>query len=195
MKKPTLDILDAISPEYSQYQNILPPTARYITYTSKFSLSNEKWEEHYNEISAINFNWQELRYRDVVNRTTKIDKVVPKTKGVYIFLVKPVQLIFNMPQYVYYVGIAGANGGTRTLRERLKDYFSESNLKKRDAVRILIYKHYESVYIAYSTIMPSSTLTLEEIERSLIGFFGTHILANKDDIPIALKPQAKAFNI
>lgn len=195
MKKPTLDILDAISPEYRQYQTILPPTARYNEYTSQFSLNKDIWEQHYKEISSVSFDWKELRYYDIVNRTQQINKLVPDSQGVYIFMVRPVDLIYNLPKFVYYVGIAGANGGMRTLRERLQDYFSESKLRKRDAVRILIYKHFENVYIGYSTIPTTTSLTLEQIEKSLIGYFGTHLLANKDDIPVELKPQGKAFNI
>ncbi len=80
MKKLTLDILDAISPEYAQYQGILPFTARYNEYTSQFSLNNQAWENHFNSIAAITFNWQEIKYGDVVkakfmlNEYEKADK-------------------------------------------------------------------------------------------------------------------------
>ena len=195
MKKLTLDILDSISPEYAQYQGILPFTARYNEYTSQFSLINQAWENHFNSIAAITFNWQEIKYGDVVNRTVKIDDVIPDTIGVYLFIVRPINLVNNLPKYVYYVGIAGANGSNRALKDRLKDYFAESQLKKRDSVRILIYKHYENVFINYSSITLPVGTTIEQIEKSLIGFFGTHLLANRDDIPVELQPQGKAFNI
>lgn len=195
MKKLTLDILDAISPEYSSYQSITPITARYNEYTSQFSLNNQGWEAYYRNISAITFNWQEIKYEDVVNKVIKINDVIPKEIGVYLFIVRPLNMVNGLPRFVYYVGIAGANGSKRALNERLKDYFNESHLKKRDTIRIMIHKHYKNVFINYSSIKVASGITLEEIEKSLIGFFGTHLLANRDDIPIDLKPQSKAYNV
>jgi len=59
----------------------------------------------------------------------------------------------------------------------------------------MINKHYANIHIAFSPINLPDGKTLEDIEKSLIGYFGTHILANKDDIPVALKTVAKAFNI
>ncbi len=195
MEKLTLDILDAINPVYAQYQGILPEIVRYNEYTSHFTLNNQAWNDHYKTIVSISFNWQEIRYSDVVNKAVRIDDVIPNTIGVYLFVVRPLNLVNDLPKYVYYVGIAGANGSKRSLNERLKDYFAVSQLKKRDSVRILIYKHYENVFINYSSISLPFGTTLEQIEKSLIGFFGTHLLANRDDIPVKLQPQSKAFNI
>lgn len=195
MGKPTLDILDAILPEYEKYQTIEPLLVRDNEYTSNFYLNNQKWEKHYKEVSKVHFDWKEIKYSDVVNKKVEINKEIPDKQGIYLFIVKPQQTIFDVPKYVFYVGIAGANTSSRTLQKRLRDYFAESHLKKRDAVRILIYKYFNNVYIAYSPILTRRPLKLEQIETSLIGFFGTHILANRDDIPVELKPQAKAFNI
>jgi|GEM_PF-1591387 len=195
MKKLTLDILDAISPEYAQYQGILPFTARYNEYTSQFSLNNQAWTNHFEDISAISFKWDEVKYSDIVNRNFRVEDVIPDSIGVYLFLVRPLGLVNSMPKFVYYVGIAGANESGRTLKERLKDYFAESKLKKRDAVRILIYKHFENVFINFSPIDLTEGKSIEQIEKSLIGYFGTHLLANRDDIPVELQPQGKAFNI
>lgn len=196
MKKLTLDILDSITSEYSQYQTIKPDEARFKNYTGSFFLDNQTWAYHYNELKNIAFSWNEFKYSDIANKKINIDEVVPQSVGIYLFIVKPHYLIFDMPKYVYYVGIAGAQNKGRTLNERLKDYFAESNLKKRDAVRILIHKHYDNIYIGYSPIssLPNNT-TLEEVEKSFIGYYGTHLLANRDDIPVALKSHTKAFNI
>lgn len=195
MKKPTLDILDAITPEYNEYQSITPFTARHNEYTSQFSLNNQAWNEHYRSISNITFDWKEIKYEDVVNKITLIDNIVPDSIGVYLFIVRPFNLVSDLPKFVYYVGIAGANNSGRTLKKRLKDYFADSHVKKRDAIRIMIYKHYKNLFISYSKIQLPSGVNIEAIEKSLIGFFGTHLLANKDDIPVDLQPQAKAFNI
>lgn len=195
MKKLTLDILDSITPEYNNYQGILPHTARYNEYTSQFSLNNQAWEHHFSGLKSITFNWKDLRYEDVVERKIKIKSVVPNEIGIYLFVVRPMELICGLPQFVYYVGIAGAHGKGRTLQERIPDYFSASQLKKRDAVRILIHKHYKNVFIYFSEISVPVGMTIEMIEKALIGFYGTHLLANRDDIPTELQPQGKAFNI
>lgn len=194
MKKPTLDILDAITPAYNQYQT-LPDLTRHKEYTSKFSLNNQAWNNYFATIAELDFDWHEIKYTDVVTRAVNIDDVVPASIGIYLFVVRPLNLVNLMPKFVYYVGIAGANGSGRSLNERLKDYFANSKIKKRDAVQILIFKHYENLFINYSSITLPNGTSLEEIEKSLIGFFGTHILANRDDIPVELQPQAKAFNI
>lgn len=199
MKKLTLDILDSITPEYNQYQSIRPLTARLNEYTSNFFLDNQSWNLHFAELSNVNFNWQQLKYSEVADKKIQISKIVPDSIGVYLFMVKPENLIFDSPKYIFYVGIAGANKGgitgNRTLKDRLQDYFANSHLKKRDSVRIMIYKHYANIHIAYSPIVLPQNKSLEDIEKSLIGYFGTHILANKDDVPVNLKAQAKAFNI
>lgn len=195
MKKLSLDILDAINPKYKEYQSISPLNVRYNEYTSQFSLNNQAWEEYITTINSVVFNWQEIKYEDVVNKVVSIEATVPNNIGIYLFIVRPVKMVNEMPKFVYYVGIAGADGGTRTLKERLKDYFAESNLKKRDKVQILIYKHYKNLFINYSELTIPTGITLEKIEQALIGFFGTHLLANTDDIPVLLKQQAKTFNI
>lgn len=195
MKRTTLDILDSINPKYTEYQNISPITARYNEFTSQFSLNKQAWEDYYTTIDKVTFNWLEIKYEDVVNKSISIDTTVPNNIGIYLFVVRPIKMINEMPKFVYYVGIAGAGGGTRTLRERLKDYFKESKLKKRDRIQIMVHKHYKNLFINYSELSLPTGMTLEDIEKALIGYFGTHLLANADDIPVPLKPQAKAFNI
>lgn len=196
MRKLTLDILDAIQPEYDKFQKIEPFNARLNEYTSQFAVNNQSWEEYHSELTSVTFDWKEIKYSDVVEKKIDIKKVLPNNVGVYCFIVRPINLINDLPRFVYYVGIAGANGSERPLSERINDYFAKSKLKKRDAVMMLIFKYYRNVYINYSELptLPSG-MTLETIETSLIGYFGTHILANIDDIPIKLRPQRKAFNI
>lgn len=195
MKKLTLDILDSINPEYTDYQSISPLLVRQNAYKSEFSVNNQAWDEYFNMIKGIVFSWHEIKYEDVVNKNIIIDATVPDSIGIYLFIVRPTELINQLPKFVYYVGIAGANNKGRTLKNRLKDYFNESNVKKRDAIRILIHKHYKNLFISYSEVTLSAGQTLEKIETALIGYFGTHLLANRDDIPVSLKPQSKAFNI
>lgn len=194
LKKPTLDILDSIEPKYSEYQAIKPEKTRLKEYTIGFLLDKKTWDTNYSDISNIQFTWNEIKYSDIVNAKTKINQI-PEKQGIYLFIVKPDNLIYDLPKYILYVGIAGASGSKRTLKERLRDYFSESQLKKRTAIETMIFKYYDNLYIAFSPVTPGNSVSLEAIEKSLIGFYGTHIIANKDDAPISLKPQQKAFNL
>lgn len=195
MKKPTLDILDSIEPEYQKYQNITPEKVRLKEYTINFLLDKRTWESNYAFLSSLTFSWNELKYSDVVEKKVKINDIIPEKKGIYLFIIKPISLIHDLPKYIFYVGIAGATGKEGNLQKRLKNYFMPSELKRRTAIETLIFKYYDNIYVAFSPLEDIIDTSLEDIEKSLIGFFGTHILANKDDAPIDLKQQQKAFNI
>lgn len=106
------------------------------------------------------------------------------------FIIKPNDPIYDCPKNVFYIGISGENNRNRPVRDRIKDYFQHSKLKKRDAVMRLLGKYFRNVYVAY-TYCVEPTIILKEIESSLIGFF--YPICNKDDFPVELKVEQKAF--
>lgn len=186
MKKITLDILDK---EFNDWSS-MNFDKRKRNYQESILLDVKNWEDYYSKLSAYNFVWSEFKY-DTIDNTSKLNTIIDKDyTGIYMFIIKPNNLIYDCPKNVLYIGISGENNKNRPLRERIKDYFQYSKLKKRDAVMRLLGKYYPNVYVAY-TYCDKSTTILKEIESNLIGFF--YPLCNKDDFPIELKPEKQAF--
>lgn len=193
MKNTTLDLLDAtLSKEHFSYIND-NPTKRKRNLTEEFWLDNPNWEKYYNQIIASGnlLNWNEFKYTDVsIDNKTLTDIISSDETGIYMFIVRPENLIFEMPKYVLYIGIAGENNSERSLKKRLEDYFNINKIKKRDAVLLLLQKYYKNVYISYC-LLNIGTKELKELESNLIGYF--YPIANKDDFPFELKPIKKSF--
>lgn len=190
MKTATLDILDReISEEHKEW--LVPDfEKRKRNYSESLICDILNWEKYYNQIKPHNLCWSEFKY-DSIKELSQIDSIIRENyTGFYMFIVKPNFAIYDMPKNVFYVGMSGENDSKRPLKERLKDYFRIKEVKKRNAVMRLLQKYYPNVYIAYSFYDGESNI-LKQIESSLIGFF--YPLCNKDDFPIELKPDKKAF--
>jgi hypothetical protein len=190
MKTATLDILDK---ELSQEFHAWQPSdfeKRKRNYTENITMDIPNWKQYYSEIEPYKLQWKEFKY-DRINDLDEIDQIINSTEtGFYMFIVKPNETIYDMPKNVFYVGMSGENNSNRPLKERLKDYFKLDKIKKRNTIIRLLYKYHPNVYIAYS-LYNGSTTVLKQIESSLIGFF--YPLCNKDDFPIELKEDKKAF--
>ncbi len=190
MRTATLDILDKeISKEHLDW--LVPDfDKRKRNYTESLLCDIINWEKYYNEIDKYNLTWTEFKY-DSIRDLSEIDEIIKENHtGFYMFIVKPQKAIYDMPKNVFYIGMSGENDSKRPLKDRLKDYFRINEVKKRNAVIRLLHKYYPNVYVAY-TLYNDNTKILKQIESSLIGFF--YPLCNKDDFPIELKPDKKAF--
>lgn len=186
MKKITLDILDK---EFNVWSNI-DFDKRKRNYQESILMDVKNWESYYSKLSSYNFIWSEFKY-DAIDHTNKLDTIIDKDySGIYMFIIKPNHPIYDCPKNVLYIGISGERNKNRPVRERIKDYFQYSKLKKRNAVMRLLGKYCHNVYVAF-TYCDMSTDILKEIESNLIGFF--YPLCNKDDFPIELKPEKLAF--
>jgi len=190
MRTATLDILDKeLSGEYRSWAD--PDfEKRKRNYTEGILHDIPNWERFYNELESYGLIWNEFKY-DSIRDLSQIDRIISEEDtGFYMFIVKPNRCIFDMPKNVFYVGMSGENNSGRPLKDRLKDYFRLDKVKKRNAVMRLLGKYYPNVYIAYS-LYNNTTPILKNIESSLIGFF--YPICNKDDFPIGLKEDRKAF--
>jgi hypothetical protein len=190
MKTATFDILDKnLSEEYQTWA--LPNfEKRKRLYEETFLCDIINWENYYKQIEPYNLMWKEFKY-DSIEDLAQIDQIIgDDCTGFYMLVVKPKNAVYEMPKNVFYVGMSGEKNSNRPLKERLKDYFNLNKIKKRNAVMRLLHKYYPNVYIAYS-LYNNSTDILKQIESSLIGFF--YPLCNKDDFPIELKEDKKAF--
>jgi len=171
MKKATLDILDAdLSERFTHYTgHSAIDRARF--YKREFLYDPTRWPALYPLISAHTFDWQEFRFGDVVASNDLDVRIPSKNPGVYIFYVRPNDLLCKFPQFALYVGISNVGGSKRPLRERLKDYFNLGQIKKRKNVHQLLQLYYDYVWVAFSLLSISSTkmMKLEEYIHDYLG--------------------------
>ncbi len=186
----TLDVLDS----YLHKEHIVWSTPeikhRIRNYTEAMLLDSTSWDKYYNEILPYGLVWSEFRYNEIDSLNKIDEKLLESTTGFYMFILKPNNPIYDMPKNVLYVGMSGENNSCRPLKERLKDYFDLTKIKKRGAVIRMLEKYYPNIYIAF-TYCDEETTVLKKIETSLIGFFCP--IVNKDDFPVELKSEKKAF--
>ena len=129
MKFATLDVLDKnLSRDYQNNINAIPQH-RFAFYKEELMLDPNYWNSYYEQLNKYNFNWTEFKYQDVVLGKININNIINQDHtGVYLFIVKGDQLIYDLPKFVLYVGIAGENDSARPLRKRLSSILNK--LKK-----------------------------------------------------------------
>jgi hypothetical protein len=199
MNQATLDLLDAsLRNDHLRYES-----SRYDDRVLFFTRHNIRidpvWSERkYEELKKFNryLEWRTIKYFDIVDPTRTevgLDKIIDNnSKGVYIFYVMPKDTIQDMPKHVMYVGISGVRGSERSLRDRLKDYFYISKIKKRTNIHKFLQLYYKNVYIDYS-FFNGEYNDLEKIEELLHEFFQP-IYSIRDYEP-ETKEAKKAWNI
>ena len=187
----TLDVLDKnLSIEHNSFIKA-NPELRFSFYKEKLLLDPNYWDEYYDKLNQYEFEWTELKYQDIVSGKININNVIDQDyTGVYLFIVKGNRLIYDLPKFVLYVGIAGENDSARSLRNRLSDYFHIEQIKKRGKIHGLLKKYYNNIYIAFS-YMKKSPQELRDIEKLLHGFF--YPIYCDRDFPAELKQLKKAF--
>jgi hypothetical protein len=65
-----------------------------------------------------------------------------------------------------YIGITGANGNGRTLKDRYADYLREQKKCKRPKVHYMLQKYSDDICFAYSAILDPA-VNLESLELDL----------------------------
>ena len=182
----TFDVLDKhLKAESGQIQS-LDDEKRWDMLKIEFHLDSLYWNKYYSEISKHTFNWNEIKYAEHNNMDSKI---TTDDIGIYLFVVKPDNMVLNMPQYVLYVGISGENDSGRPLKDRINDYFNLGKIKKRNKLHRALKRFYNNVYIYFSTVSINSD-ELEKLEKDMHGFF---IPPTGDrDYPIEIKKVIKA---
>lgn len=185
----TFDLLDKeLSRDVSEF-SALPDKHRWTNTAISFHLDTDYWETYFNNIKPFipKLDWKELKYSEHHD----LKKII-KTKeiGIYMFVIRPNDLIFSYPQFVMYVGIAGEGGSNRPLRERLNDYFHISNIKKRSKLHSMLQKYYYNTWIVYSLIKKITASELEQLEEDFHGYFLPP--AAERDFPVLIKRIIKA---
>lgn len=191
MKSATLDVLD--SSLYRDHSNFIngDQDLRFAFYKEGFLLDSNYWDKYYDNLKHLPFDWAEFKYDEIAQDKLKIDNIITKDQtGVYLFMVKSNNQIYDVHKYVLYVGIAGENAARRSLKERLNEYFYLEGIKKRNKVHMMLKKYYKNVYVAFS-YLDVSPLELKEVEKNLHGFF--YPIYCERDFPTDLKDKRKAF--
>jgi hypothetical protein len=191
MKPATFDVLDSYLYSKESKKNRLEFDVRFDHNSKSFLLDSESWKSYHKKLKKIKFNWKEIKYKDIVEKQIDLTDLIKSKKiGIYMFVVRSEHLINDLPKFVIYIGISGTTDSKRPLRDRLKDYFYISKIKKREAVHSLLIKWYSNTYINYA-LLDCNKEEIEEIETNLIGFFAP--IANKDDLPGDLGKKKKGF--
>lgn len=171
MKQRTLDILDAeLRVGFTHYSES-PPVDRIKFYRREFLCDPTDWTRLYTLISKHTFNWQEFRFRDAV-ANNDLDTRIPSTDpGLYIFYVRPENLLYRFPQLALYVGISNATGSRRPLRERLRDYMNLERVLKRQNVHQMLQLYYDHVWVTFSllSLPPAQMRALETHIHDFLG--------------------------
>ncbi len=171
IKQATLDLLDSeLRNETSNFKS-LSYTNRLKLFTFGLRIDPLRSQEYFDRISANDLKWNEpIKYSSKPN----LDNIIKDNEvGIYLFVVEPEKLILNMPKYVLYVGISGANDSQRPLRERLKDYFYYEKIKKRTNIHQMLGLYYENIYIYYA-YFDNINKNIEDVETALHEFFSPH---------------------
>lgn len=91
---------------------------------------------------------------------------VPKTKGVYAFVLRHVNNHFPPHGFILYVGITGHLRNGRTLYDRAKDYLREQKKNKRPRVHYMLNKYKDDLFFNFVPIAGAG-VDLEELEVDL----------------------------
>jgi hypothetical protein len=142
----------------------------------KFLLYPPQWSDRANQLPR-RLKWRCCKF---VRRNQRL---MPKSKGIYCFVVKPTLRHFFSTMYLFYSGKT-----CRTLYTRYGEYLKEQENKRKARPKVLemltLYKGH--LYFYYAAITASDT-EIAQCEESLLNAFVPHI---NTDIPRArIRPE------
>lgn len=170
IKQKTFDLLDAQLRTENEFYNKLDFDKRQVFYTHKTYRVDPWWaNQKYNELKDETFNWSiPIKYSELKDFNNII---FSEDIGIYLFIVSPTNLIYNLPQTVLYVGISGDKDSNRPLKDRLNDYYQISKIEKRENIHKIIQLYYDNLYIVYTLYKDGDYKDLLKIETALTEFF------------------------
>lgn len=138
------------------------------------------------EPSQNPLEWDSIRFGK-----DEIEHIPDDRRGVYAFVIADRRAFLPRHGYVVYVGIAGRDSH-RTLRARYEDYFKQSEIQRRPAVRRMIVTWHPILRFHFAPVdddFPSQEL--KAIEKRLITAFLPPFC--KNDIEADTKAMMSAF--
>ncbi|MDJ0364841.1 hypothetical protein QMK33_06725 [Hymenobacter sp. H14-R3] len=117
------------------------------------------WEETTNPLPA-HIKWKRVKF------SKSNHKLIPLTRGIYCFVVRPrVDLFFNT-EYLFYVGKTD-----RTLSVRFKEYLDDQDGKGKPRIKVFeMLKQYDGYLYFYFTELRSAA-EVSRVEEKLINTF------------------------
>lgn len=192
-KPVTFDPVDAPLWEAFDYYQQMPDSVRAAHYLRWYWADPKHWERHSPAKWVFDLTWQEFRYSDVKDRRDLRSVVGGDLPGIYIFTVRPKDLISGLfPNHVFYVGISGEGDSERSLNDRLGDYLpcSMSKVRQRKNVHKLLMLYYSSAWVRFAYVDKPSR-EVEEAEVALHGYLAPPV--PERDFPVDMKPLKPAF--
>ena len=133
------------------------------------------------------FRWNSIRFDK-----NEIQSVPNDQRGLYAFIIADQRAFLPVHGYIMYIGIAGRDSD-RSLRARYEDYFKQSEIERRPAVRRMIVTWHPILRFHFAPVddnVPSTDL--KAMERRLITAFLPPCC--KDDIEADTMEMMAAFS-
>lgn len=189
MRQATLDILDAALRSGHLHYTRASVTDRVQFYRREFLCDPTCWAALYALISQHAFTWHEFRFRDAV-ANNDLDTRIPSTApGLYIFYVRPENLVYHFPQLALYIGISNATGSNRPLRTRLHDYMNLDRVRKRKNIHQMLQLYYDHIWVAFAHLsIPAAEMI--QLETHIHDFLGPPFGRSAYSLPVKAAQSA-----
>ena len=152
----------------------------------KFTVTLSPKKMIWNKYDFESLDWESICYGEA-----EITKVPDDKRGVYAFAVCTGSNVLPPHSYILYIGIAGRNSN-RSLRERYKDYLTESKVRKREGIARMIVDWYEVLRFFFAPVDDTvSSADLQKLEKQL----NTALMPpfSKGDLDADTKRKQRAF--
>ncbi|MFY9158304.1 hypothetical protein [Aquirufa ecclesiirivi] len=149
----------------------------YLLHVKKFFLYPKFWKDP-TKMLTVPTSWNKVKF------TKSNRSMIPKSKGIYCFVVQPDLINFFETTYLFYVGKTN-----RTLWIRYKEYLDEKEGKgkPRNKVFEMLNQYADYLYFYYTEI-PTS-IDVDSFEQNLLNTFVPTV---NTDIPEAkISPELK----
>lgn len=150
-------------------------------YEQRFVLHTDFWDGY---VSPETLQWKRIKFRQS-NRGK-----LPKTRGVYAFVVSPPGKGLPRLAYLMYVGETGNTSSARHLRQRFAEYLAEQTKPKRSAVFYFLNCWSDYLYFHYAAVPDLSKNTVA-IETRLCDLLQPPYTS--DDFSPAMRKRRRAF--
>ncbi len=167
----TIDFADRVHNEIGRYRVEFTLSPQRLT-TTDYIVSSLTWY-------SINYGSEE------------IDHVPNDKRGIYAFAIFHPSDVLPIHGYILYIGIAGKNSN-RSLRERYRDYLTDSKIRSRAQIRRMIGDWHQVLKFLYAPV--EDDVSSDELIR-IETQFNTALMPpfSINDLDAELREQRRAF--